>query len=117
MSFHLTERQYARWARAEGRLPSRGLALKYGNRPTRVDDRTFASAWEARHYGELLLRQRAGEIRNLACQTPIPIEVNGVLVAKFVADFTYEELTGRGTDVSENRYWMPRIVDTKSPAT
>jgi hypothetical protein len=64
---------------------------KYGNIKTPVGDLTFDSAKEARRYGELTLLQRAGQISDLRRQIPYPLIVNGVKVAKLVADFDYQE--------------------------
>ena len=65
---------------------------KYGAIRTKVDGITFASRKEARRFGELKLLERAGHIHNLTCQRPFPITVNGILVCKYVADFTYYEI-------------------------
>lgn len=64
---------------------------KYNARRTERGGRTFASKREADRYSTLVLRERAGEIRNLRCQVPVPIFVKDELVAKWVADFVYEE--------------------------
>ncbi len=73
---------------------------KYGAIPTTVDGIRFASKREARHYSELKLRERAGEIRELELQ-PIylltiwhhPISEDHPLkcttVGKYIADFRY----------------------------
>lgn len=64
---------------------------KYGARRTTVDGITFASAAEARRYGQLILRQRAGDISELELQPPFPLIVNGVKVGVYKADFAYIE--------------------------
>lgn len=64
---------------------------KYNAKRTERGGLTFASKREADRYSTLVLRERAGEIRNLRCQVPVPIFVNGELVAKWIADFVYEE--------------------------
>ena len=74
------------------RIPAR---RKFGNRPTEVDGQTFASAKEARRFGELRLLERAGEITELRTQPRFPLEVNGQLVCAYVADFTYRDKAGR----------------------
>jgi len=67
---------------------------KYGNRKVTVGDITFDSAKEAKRWGELQFMVKAGEIRNLERQVRFPIIVNGVKVCTYVADFTYDELSG-----------------------
>lgn len=62
---------------------------KYGNRKTVVDGITFASAKEARRYGDLKLLERAGEISALRLQPRFPLEVEGKLICTYVADFAY----------------------------
>lgn len=67
---------------------------KYKNKRTEVDGLVFASQKEARRYQELKLLERAGEIFDLMWQRPFQIEVNGVEICKYVADFTYIEKGG-----------------------
>jgi hypothetical protein len=80
---------------------------KYGNIPTEVDGQKFASRKEARRYSDLKLMERAGEIRFLRLQPRFPMDVNGVPVATYVADFAYVR---EADDVQV-------IEDVKSPAT
>lgn len=77
---------------------------KYRNEPVEVDGRKFASKKEARRYQDLLLLQRAGEIRDLVCQWRYPLEVYGVHVGFYVADFVYMERDG--TSVVEDTKGM-----------
>jgi hypothetical protein len=62
---------------------------KYRNIRTTVDGVEFASKKEAKRYGDLRLLERAGEIADLELQPKFPIVVNGVKVAKYIADFVY----------------------------
>lgn len=80
---------------------------KYGAKKTVVDGITFDSLREARRYGELKLLEKAGEIEDIKCHPTFSMRINGDLVAKYTADFSY---------------WCSaecdRIVeDVKSPAT
>lgn len=81
-------------------LPSTKPRRKYGNKPVTVDGRRFASKAEARRHAELLLLERAGEVRNLVCQPRYPLVVNGHLVCTYVADFAY--LTRAGMPATED---------------
>jgi hypothetical protein len=68
---------------------------KYGARRTEYDGRTFDSAAEARHYAELKLREKAGEIEGLVCQPKIPISLDGQHVCTYIADFLYVDAKTR----------------------
>lgn len=67
------------------------MTLKYRNRITVVDGIKFSSAKEARRYSDLKLLQRGGQITDLKRQVRYPIDVNGVPITHYVADFTYLE--------------------------
>lgn len=65
---------------------------KYHNKPCYVDGLFFQSKKEATQYSILKLRLRDGEIRDLKCQVTFLLEVNGILICKYRADFVYEEV-------------------------
>lgn len=67
---------------------------KYRNRKTEVDGILFDSRKEATRYGALKLAERAGMVRDLKLQVPFKLEVNGVLVCTYKADFVYEDKFG-----------------------
>lgn len=86
-----------------------GKLAKYGNRKTEVDGILFDSKLEADRYSVLKLMERAGIISDLEAKTPacvFRLEVNGIAVGKYVADFVY--MTQEGEQIVE---------DTKSKAT
>ena len=62
---------------------------KYGNVPVVLDGHTFPSKAEARRYSELKQRETAGDIRCLQLQPMFELTVNGYLVCRYVADFSY----------------------------
>lgn len=64
---------------------------KYRAVKTTIDNITFASKKEARRYTELKLLFRAGQIRNLELQPKLKIEIDGVHVCDYQADFAYFE--------------------------
>lgn len=74
---------------------------KYAAVPTIVDGIRFASQREARRYRELTILARAGVIRDLERQPEYPLVVNGVRVARYLADFRYVE-TSDGRSVVED---------------
>lgn len=72
---------------------------KYGaKKDTVIDGHRFDSRKEARHYAELKLREKAGEIRNLQVQpeydlhapNPEPLALE-IRIGAYRADFTYME--------------------------
>ncbi len=73
---------------------------KYGNEPTALDGKRYASKAEARRAGELALLQRGGQISGLVTQPRFPIVVNGQLVCTYVGDFAYR--TKAGAEVVED---------------
>lgn len=69
---------------------------KYGNTPVAVDGIRFASIKEAKRWGELLLLQRAGKIKDLVRQYQVELMgQNGPLRGRtgrklrYIADFRY----------------------------
>jgi hypothetical protein len=73
---------------------------KYGNKRVTVDGVTFDSQAEGRRY--LVLRElvKAGEITDLEMHPSFRIEVGGVLICRYVADFAY--VTRAGVQVIED---------------
>lgn len=82
---------------------------KYNSKKTVVDGQKFDSKKEARRYQELLLLEKAGEIKNLSRQVkfvliPSQRDENGKVVERecsYKADFTYEEEGGIKTVVED----------------
>lgn len=64
---------------------------KFGNKLTTVDGRLFHSKREASRYIELKVLEKAGAIRNLECQVPVKVDINGKHCFKWIADFVYFE--------------------------
>lgn len=62
---------------------------KYGAKKTTVDGIEFDSKAEAKRWGELRLMERAGQITNLERQVRYDLEVNGVRIGFYKADFRY----------------------------
>lgn len=74
------------------RLPSWGKRLnKYGNhRIKTAAGVSFDSQSEARRWAELQLLQRAGEIRDLKLHPRFSLDVNGVHICDYIADYGYQ---------------------------
>ena len=74
---------------------------KYHNKKIVVDGMTFPSKKEAARYGELLLMERDGVIKNLKCQVKFELipsqRISGKVVERacsYIADFVYEDEDG-----------------------
>lgn len=70
-----------------------------------TEKRFFPSRAEAKRFDLLKSRERRGEITDLRCQPAFPLEINGIRIGVYKADFAYDEA---GETVVE---------DVKSPAT
>ena len=80
---------------------------KYGAVKVSLDGYTFDSKREAAYYAELKIRQRAGEIGDIAVHPRYMIVSNGFEITTYTADFAFNDLkTGRR-----------HVVDVKSPIT
>ncbi len=79
----------AKVGRREKWCPDHKKASKYRAVKTFGGGIVFDSRKEARRYEILRLFQGRGVIRDLECQVRYPLEVNGVQVCVYVADFVY----------------------------
>lgn len=85
MTETITVAEYHALLAAEGRA-------KYGAKPVRDPvDGYFASTGEHERWCALKLLRDQGRIANLQRQVPYRLEVNGVRVATYWADFVYTE--------------------------
>ena len=82
---------------------------KYNAQRTTVHGITFDSKKEARRYLELKLLHNAGKIHSLILQPVFVLEVNGVLIAKYRADFQYFDVE-RGHEIVEDVKGMRTLV-------
>lgn len=64
---------------------------KYGNKRTTIGKKTFDSKKEAVRWLQLVAMQNAGKISFLQTQKSYTLEVNGVLICRYRADFVYIE--------------------------
>jgi len=71
---------------------ARSTRSKFKNKKVTLECGTkFDSRKEARRYKEIKLLERAGVVKDLQLQVPFQIEVNGMSICKYVADFAYNE--------------------------
>ena len=104
--------------RRKGKAPA---ANKYHNEKTDSLGIRFDSKKEAGRYEVLLLRLKAGEIRNLKLQRDFTLqeayttpEGERVRAIRYRADFSYEELY---PDAQQPAGWRAVVEDVKSRAT
>lgn len=63
---------------------------------TEVDGIIFDSKKEAKTYSELKLLERGKAIKDIRLQVPYEIQINGIKICKYVADFVYlDSKTGK----------------------
>lgn len=74
---------------------------KYRASPTVVDGIGFASKAEAARYSTLKMLERANEIEDLELQPKFTVEVNGVHICDYFADFRYTDCR-EGLQVTED---------------
>lgn len=74
---------------------------KFNASPLVVDGHRFASNLEARHYGTLLYRLKAGEIADLELQPRYPLLVDGAQIGVYVADFRFRDTKTGGVVVQD----------------
>ena len=60
---------------------------KFGNEKTTVDNIRFDSKAESQRYGELKMMERSGLIHKFERQVTYSLDVNGVHICKYIADF------------------------------
>lgn len=60
-----------------------------------MDGIRFHSKAEARRYSELRLLERAGEITGLKLQERFDMIIEGVLICRYHADFSYSDRSGQ----------------------
>ncbi|KNY13109.1 hypothetical protein AKG11_31045 [Shinella sp. SUS2] len=101
MTIHLSAKEGAAF------LPGKSKRSKYGAQKTLVDGILFDSKAEAAFYAALKQRLAAGEISDLKLQREYDLMVNGVLIARYRADFVFFDRVVRAR----------RVVDVKGVAT
>ena len=86
------------------------MGNKYRAKKVSLDGITFDSIRESKVYGELRLREKAGEIQQLKVHPRWKLTVDGYHICDYISDFSYYE-------VENGRAERFRVVDVKSPIT
>lgn len=69
--------------------------MKFNNVPKRYGGRTYQSTLEANYAAHLDFLKRAGEIQDFETQKTFRLDVNGVHIANYIADFVVVGKHGR----------------------
>ena len=67
---------------------------KYNAKPEWVDNIRFDSGNEAKRYQELKILLKVGIISDLKWHVPYKLDVNGIHITTYEADFTYKDQKG-----------------------
>ena len=70
-------------------------AAKYRSVPCEIDGHRFPSKKEGNVYIALKLMERSKQISGLTLQPRYPLVVNGLKVSTYIADFVFEDRSGR----------------------
>lgn len=104
---HTAIRLSAAEARNTGILKPKKRA-KYGAKRMYVDGVWFDSIAEAKFYGGLRDRQKAGEVGAILRQPEFPLVVNGIVIAKYRADFQFfDRIAGHDRTVDVKGFDTP----------
>lgn len=82
---------------------------KYGNKITKVDGYVFDSTLEAKRYRQLILLEKAGEIRDLKLQVKFELQKafsknnKHYRAITYVADFVYYDIRENKTIVEDTK--------------
>ena len=76
---------------------------KYNSVITEVDGIKFHSRKEANRYAELQLLVKAASIRDLQLQVKYSLDVNGVHICNYIADFVYHDYRYEKTIVEDSK--------------
>lgn len=90
---------------------------KYGNKPKTVEvngvRHSHQSTLEADRHVYLSQLQRAGEIENLQSQVTFRLDINGVHICKYIADFTYNLLGQKDMIVEDTKGFITDVFKLK----
>ena len=87
---------------------------KYGNIQKRVDGILFHSGKEARRYQELKALEQGGVISGLELQPRYRLDVGGVHICDYIADFSYHDEERRVDVVEDVKGWRTEVYKFKA---
>ena len=80
---------------------------KYRNTKCKAGGLSFDSIGERNRYFYLLEMEREGKIKNLGRQIKFPLDVNGIHICDYIADFVYETKDEYITEDFKGGYRLP----------
>lgn len=83
-----------------------GRKSKFNNQWVLVDGIEFQSKLEAKYYGKYKILKKAKKIKNFRRQVRYVLEVNGVVITDYIADYVLEHFNG-----------SEEVIDCKGEAT
>lgn len=86
---------------------------KYNNQKTPAFGIMFASKKEANRYEQLRLMEIGGLVKNIKIQVRYRLEVNGMHICDYIADFVYLDKIKK----SKSDPWVEVVEDTKGVRT
>lgn len=92
-------------------IPKSTKGSKYRNRIAHRDGRKFHSEKEAKRYDDLRLLEKAKEIVDLKCQQTFSLDIDGVHVCNYIADFTYTEVKQQAFVVEDVKSDVTRKIN------
>ena len=90
---------------------------KFNNRRVKIQGHWFDSQKEGNRFLVLMQDLKEGRIRNLELQVPFNLEVNGVHICKYVADFVYEREVDWSDEKPCMKVWVRIVNDAKGYKT
>ncbi len=87
---------------------------KYHSVRVEYDGHVFDSKLESNRYIDLMLLQRAGEIKDLEMQVKYDLIVNGMKIAAYIADFRYVDCATGATIVEDTKGFRTRDYKIKA---
>jgi hypothetical protein len=106
MTETITAAEYRKIHAKTEKHKAQATRVKFGNEKCKIDGITFDSKKEAKYYGLYKLLVATRELKKFDVHVRYPLEVNGVLVCVYVADFVLHYPNGKIT-----------VVDIKGDAT
>jgi hypothetical protein len=86
---------------------------KYHAKACVIDGISFPSKREGQRYRELRLMEKGGIISDLKCQVPYDLEVNGIHVTRYIADFTYHHVEQKRNFVEDAKGFKTDVYRLK----
>ena len=104
----LSEQEYQNLIKGRPIAQDAPKKAKYGNTKVEVDGHKFDSKKEAQYYHELMLRKKAGEIRDIVLQWQFNFYIDNDKMFSYYADFCF-------FDIKQNKEMIIDVKGVKTP--